>query len=667
MTPAPDDPMRVLLVNAPFGLVEYPHMGCSIIKPCVEAAGFPCDVLYATVEFASVIGFGSYHMLESAASPLLLPERLFAEALFPGVPSLDRFFDDLVLNFRATVSVYFTRGRGGPSGSVLERDHLHAVAADAVRYVEEVASRPELGRYRVIAFSSSFGQHVASLALAKRIKERHPRTIICFGGANCEGVMGKQLVRSFPFVDYAFSGDGDLSFPLFLRRLRDGKPIDVPGVYGRDAAFDLDGEVAPLSRANLDELPYPDFSDYFATCERVPGGTSFPRAIPIEGSRGCWWGEKHHCTFCGLNGQTMKHRPKSPQRFVDELEYLVTRYRMPRVMATDNILDAGYIRTALPMMKERKAHDAIFFEVKANLTREDLHAFQGAGITEIQPGIESLSSHVLKLVDKGTTGLQNVQLLKWGEEYGITLVWTVLCGIPGEVPEDYDEMGRLFAKIVHLQPPRGFNRVSVDRFAPYFKWPERYGITIHPAEAYRYIYDLPADEIANLAFWYYYDGPTGSTRFSLEAPPYAARALHYRTIWESLYTKVKFCYRVNAAGEVEIEDTRPVGLAEELRLDPLESAVFLLADRVTTALHVSRCLEDDPRFEGVPIERVRAILDDFERRFLVHREGDRYLALANRATGEMSLAQLVGDPRKGAWRRRQELKEAAAQRAGQDA
>ena len=44
----------------------------------------------------------------------------------------------------------------------------------------------------------------------------------------------------------------------------------------------------------------------------------------------------------------------------------------------------------------------------------------------IQPGIESLSDHVLKLMRKGTTALQNIQLLKWCREYGVQPEWNLL-------------------------------------------------------------------------------------------------------------------------------------------------------------------------------------------------------------------------------------------------
>ncbi len=641
-----DQPLRVLLVNAPFGLIEYPHLGVSLIKAVTRDAGFDCTVWYAAVEFAKLVGFMHYRAVENASSSVLLPERMFARALSSGVPTLDAYVDACLKHFRSTAQVFF----GDLGLGRVNRQSLTRVEDLACRYVERLADRPELSGYDVIGFSSNFGQHVASLAMAKRIKELHPHVAICFGGANCEGPMGKQLVRSFGFVDYAFSGDGDVTFPLFLRQLAAGKPIDLPGVFTSADASPVDEDYRPLTRMRLDDLPYPDFEDFFAAYEKAPEGKGIIRAIPVESARGCWWGEKHHCTFCGLNGMTMTYRSKSPQRFADEVEYLVRRYGVKNVMVTDNILDMRYIHEMVPLLRAQRAHDGIFYEVKSNLTREDLEALASAGITELQPGVESLSTHVLQLIDKGCTALQNVQLLKWGEEVGTTLVWTFLCGVPGETAADYTEMVELMKKIPHLQPGRGFNRVSIHRFSPYFTRPEQYGLTIYPAIAYRYIYDLPDEEVRHLAFWWCYDHANGSSRYTMEAPAYAREALHQRTIWTSQYGIVKFRYRVDAGGIVELEDTRSIATAERLRLGPLESMIFLIADRIVTPVFLRRELAR-LGWGDVSPEEIQRVLDDLEARFIVHRERDHYLSLANRDTEHELQPFLLGGVSKGfMWR-----------------
>jgi magnesium-protoporphyrin IX monomethyl ester (oxidative) cyclase len=60
----------------------------------------------------------------------------------------------------------------------------------------------------------------------------------------------------------------------------------------------------------------------------------------LETSRGCWWGAKQHCTFCGLNGGAMAFRSKSAERVVEEIRYLRDRYGVESLSVVDNILTA---------------------------------------------------------------------------------------------------------------------------------------------------------------------------------------------------------------------------------------------------------------------------------------------------------------------------------------
>ena len=624
---------RVLLVNAPFGPIAFPHLGTSLVKASAVDAGFHCDVSYASIEFAKKIGFAEYETFCKAASPMLLQERLFAKGLSDGIPSMDVFYNDVIEPFWKDLWPIIAMDRQRQTSPEMMKN----LEQRALHFVEEFAARPAIASYDVVAFSSSYGQHVSSLAIARKIKQRHPDKIIVFGGANCEGPMGLQLVRSFDFVDYAFSGDGDVSFPKFLAALRDGEEIRVPGVVSRAIAEAGDRKRESPMRLDMDTAPVPDFSDYFPAMQAAGGG-QYIMGIPFEGSRGCWWGEKHHCTFCGLNGLSMKFRAKSPERFVRELRELVERYGQKVVLASDNILDSTWVRSVLPGLAENRAHDLLFLEVKANLKKSDLEVLAKAGSTVIQPGIESLSTHVLKLIDKGTTSLQNVQLLKWAHELGISVIWNFLCGIPGEKPEDYEQVVALMEKIPHLEPPFAFARISVDRFSPYHSSPEKYGIRVAPTISYRYVYDLPADEIANLAYWHYYECENGTTRLSLKPPDYARSALHMRAIWEKIYGKVAFSHR-EVDGQVVLEDTRPCAVEREMRLDALESEIFRLADAARSRHTIAREISANPRFRGVTPDAIDSALEALEARNILHREADKFLALATSADAPRRYSQ----------------------------
>jgi radical SAM superfamily enzyme YgiQ (UPF0313 family) len=97
--------------------------------------------------------------------------------------------------------------------------------------------------------------------------------------------------------------------------------------------------------------------------------------------------------------------------------------------------------------------------VKVNLTQEQIRTLAEAGVHHIQPGIESMSTHVLKLMDKGATALQNVRFLKWAEAYGMAVTWNVLLGFPGEQPEDYERQLAIIRLIPHLPAPGVASRI----------------------------------------------------------------------------------------------------------------------------------------------------------------------------------------------------------------
>ena len=184
----------------------------------------------------------------------------------------------------------------------------------------------------MVGFTTTFHQTCASLAVAKRLKALPNPPVIVFGGANCEGEMGWQMLQSFPWIDYVCAGEGDAAFPDFLEQLLGGEEEpNVPGILRRGG-----GLSAPEPVRDMDSLPVPDYSEYVA---RVEASTIRERLSPvllIETARGCWWGAKQHCTFCGLNGDTMAFRSKSPERALAEFTQLARDYGYRRIDSVDN-------------------------------------------------------------------------------------------------------------------------------------------------------------------------------------------------------------------------------------------------------------------------------------------------------------------------------------------
>lgn len=253
----------------------------------------------------------------------------------------------------------------------------------------EILERQGNTRYVATALSG-LGQvrremgDVASLALAKRLEQARPECVIVMGGANCEGPMGAETARQFPFVDAVVSGEGDLVFPDLVTRALDGRPLEgLPGVFtstNAQVALAAGARLTAPMVQDMDALPIPDFSDYFEQFGRSRHAEEWQPSLFFESSRGCWWGERMHCTFCGLNGRTMSYRSKSAARAVAELTQLVERHPGCDIQVTDNILDLAYFKDFVPLLAERKLGVDLFYETKANLRKDQIRLLKRAGI-----------------------------------------------------------------------------------------------------------------------------------------------------------------------------------------------------------------------------------------------------------------------------------------------
>ena len=127
-----------------------------------------------------------------------------------------------------------------------------------------------------------------------------------------------------------------------------------------------------------DRVPVPDLSDFVDQArERIARGRlpeGLPIALPFEASRGCWWGERSHCRFCGLNGAEIVMRVKSPARVLSDIEELATRWpEVPELRASDNLLPVSVQRDVLPTLAWRNAQRerplSFIWEVKSSLRR----------------------------------------------------------------------------------------------------------------------------------------------------------------------------------------------------------------------------------------------------------------------------------------------------------
>ena len=383
----------VALVQMPFAVTAWPSLGLGLLKAALAKVGITSTVLYLNAIFADQVGEQTYQPL-SIGSPQntdLLGEWVFAEALWgAGEPKDDGYFHDVVSGGCAA-------HRKTATGRDIEAvwGDAQRCRAEVERYLQGCLNDYDWSAFRIVGFTSVFQQHLASLALAKRLKESFPNLSIVFGGSNCEGPMGLATLRAFSFIDAVCIGEGDTAFPAYVEALMAGRSSSPSNIVTREHLLELDANgtaaPAPATVVEMDALPYPDFDDFFEQCgDRAPN-EAIPCRLIFETSRGCWWGQKHHCTFCGLNGTTMGFRHKTARRAIDEIQYLLKRYgsHTQYLAASDNIIPHKYFDDFLPELVRLNLKVSIFYETKANLRKDQLVVYHQAGLREIQPGIES--------------------------------------------------------------------------------------------------------------------------------------------------------------------------------------------------------------------------------------------------------------------------------------
>lgn len=599
---------RVLLVDMPFGGVDRPAIGISTIKAELCSRGVACDIQYLNFRFAALVGPALYQWFSDRMSHMIFAgEWLFASHFFDGhIPAADHYFS------------YLRRELNIPEEHIRLITRMRELIPG---FMEDCLKSIEWERYSIIGFSSTFEQNAASLALAYAIKSRHPEIAIVLGGANCEGSMGAALHRHFPFVDYVFTGPSDLSFPDFVERYGEATSFeDIPGLVFRRGEESVSTGPARGPR-HLDELPVPDYQDYFEQLRSTTIANELAIRLQIETSRGCWWGMKHHCTFCGMYAEQMHFNSKSPKRVLAELEELVAKHGIRGIDAVDAIMDMSYFKALLPVLKARGLGLELFYELKANLSRQQVQLLAEAGIKFIQPGIESFHPRILKLMRKGTSPLQNVQLLKWCKQFGIEPTWNLLYGFPGEQASDYTEMVQFASKLLHLPPPRGCGKLRMDRFSPHFDNPEEFGFAnVRPLKAYHYIYPLLDDEIAEIAYFFDYDYKDGR-----DPDRYAAPLVALVREWQERPKSGRDLTMSRSADRLVVRDSRQ-GVEDVIMLQGWEAIAYCCCDRALSLQAVADAVNE--KEHDVSAEQVSRFLEDQTNRGLMLRDGTCYLSLA---------------------------------------
>lgn len=444
----------MVLVVPPWSLINTPNLGAHIIQAALKIKGINVFVLYTDQLLAKKLGLENYRKIseEYVNQYELIQERLFAKAAYPTEFSF--------LGKRVNrEGVMYDTPRDSFELSV-DWDYLYSIENIINRWLDEISNFLAKSHPKVIGFTLSHQQNNASIALINLVKKFNSDKVIVVGGSNCDGEMAKGILTLSPNIDYVFSGRCELLFAELFNDIIE-KKVTNQILYS----------LRNIVQRNFFRI---DYSDFFNQC-KDNGFGDLNYCINIESSIGCWWSVKQQCNFCGVNGSfSGKYISRTLKEVCSEIISLKKTYNISNFRMVDTLMPPVIVRELLPkLIKERLS---MFYELRANITFEELEVLKAAGVKNVQIGIESLNDESLKLINKGTTLIDNINSLRFCYILGISLGWNLLYDIPNETEQMWVETKKILPLIVHLIPPQYFRPIEIARFSPYFNKPDKYGI-----------------------------------------------------------------------------------------------------------------------------------------------------------------------------------------------
>ncbi|MBW1704155.1 MAG: RiPP maturation radical SAM C-methyltransferase [Deltaproteobacteria bacterium] len=604
---------RIALISTPWPLFNRPSVQLGALKAFVKQSipGLQVDTHHIYLSIAEGLGYNLYGEISERT---WLAESLYAGLLYP-----DR---------TTTISRFWKKRSSGLSlAHKVDFDELcRKLEKSSVQVLESV----DWGNHLLAGFSICLGQLTSSLYFIREIKKRTPDLKVVVGGSACAGALGEGLIRTFPEIDFIIRGEGELPLVHLIKSLASGQDdphmVPIPGLISRHKD-PPDQEIFQVS--GLDELPGPEYGDYFDQVRSLGPDKAFLPKIPMEISRGCWWrksigpGSTSGCAFCNLNLQWKGYRAKSHDKIIKELETLTDQYQVLSVSFMDNLLPAKGLEQLFRRIQEMGKDLRLFCEIRATTTRKVLGAMGAAGMREIQVGIESLSTSLLKKINKGTTAIDNLEIMKNCETPGLPhLTGNLILTFPSSDELDVKETLANLNFVLPFRPLKGIP-FWLGYGSSVWQIPNAYGIK----------------RVRNHPFYAHLFPPDVLRGLSLMIQGYQGGVRYQNRLWQPVREKIEAWHKSYSELHKDpgydpilsfqdgrdfmiIRERRPGNFDMTHRLKGTSRKIYLFC---RTQQSISQILS---QFPGFGEEKVIPFLRMMVEKRLIFHEGERYLSLA---------------------------------------
>lgn len=450
----------LMLIAAPWALFNRPSIQVASLKAFVQQCfpQLPVQAAHLHLETATHLG---YRLYQKVSEKSWVAEAVAASLLYP---ENGREIEELFLRESA--------------GSRELRDvGLAGLASGLDTVVDRFLDSVPWSRFGLIGFSVSLCQTTSSLLLISRLKARHPSLPVVVGGSTFAGEHSETLSKLFPGINHLVRGEGENALAELVAHYCQKEVAQATPKFSPSVAI-----------VDLDTLPVPDFGEYFHFLKTLPESRRFFPVLPLEMSRGCRWQARYDhqggsensargaCAFCNLNLQWQGYRHKTASKVAEEIRLLTKRHQVLSLAFMDNLLPPKEGDKLMRILGGDGKDLQIFAEIRADTRADRLHTMYRAGVRSLQVGIEALSTTLLEKMGKGTSVMDNIEMMRHCEALAIPHGGNLLLRFPGS---DEDDVAQTLANLRRVWMFRPLQAVHfwLGLHSPVHDHPTTYGIT----------------------------------------------------------------------------------------------------------------------------------------------------------------------------------------------